>query len=253
MMLAIVAFISCSENEDITPTFETDLTEITSFTDNGITITLFANENLFVGYNTIKAKIENADGELLSGNISVNPMMQMMEMAHSAPSENTAEQEFFNGAFAFNIVFVMPSGDMGNWSLNFNVDGTEVSVPVEVSNPEKARLSSFVSQMDGTTKYFVALISPESPEVGANDLEIAVFKKASMMDWPAATDLSFTLEPWMVSMDHGSPNNEAPVHVADGNYMGQVNFTMTGDWQIRLDAMQGSDLCGEPYFDIFFQ
>ena len=253
MLFAIVAIMSCSDNDEVAPTFETDLTEITSLTQDGITITLFAQENFFVGYNSIVAKIENQAGDLISGTASVTPMMQMMDMAHSAPAENNTGQSFTNGAFAFNIVFVMPSGEMGSWSLNFDVDGTEVSVPVEVGSPEKARLVSFVSQMDGATKYFVALINPDEPEVGANDLEIAVFERASMMDWPAVSDMTFTLEPWMVSMDHGSPNNEAPVHMEDGHYMGKVNFTMTGDWQIRLEAMQGSSLCGEPYFDIFFQ
>lgn len=253
VICAIVTLISCSENNEVTPTIETELTEISSFTENGITISLYASETLFVGYNTIKAKMENQEGELLSGNVSITPMMQMMDMAHSAPAENTGEQTFNEGVVEFNVVFVMPSGEMGGWSLDFDINGTEISVPVQVSNPEKARLTSFVSQMDETTMYFVALINPNEPEVGSNDIEIAVFKRANMMDWPAVTGLSFTLEPWMVSMDHGSPNNEAPVHVKDGHYIGKVNFTMTGDWQIRLGAMQGTELCGEPYFDIFFQ
>ena len=74
-----------------------------------------------------------------------------------------------------------------------------------------------------------------------------------MMEWPAVSDLNLEMEPWMVSMDHGSPNNIAPTHTAGGHYTGKVNFTMTGDWQIRLKIKQGEDLCGEPFFDLMFQ
>ncbi|GAB4230151.1 MAG: hypothetical protein Tsb0034_01930 [Ekhidna sp.] len=251
MISALVVLFACSEN-DPEPAFETDLTEITSFSQDGITITLYAQETFFVGFNAIAAKIER-DGSLISGEATVQPMMQMMEMAHAAPREYVSGMTFEDGLFEFNVVFVMPSGDMGSWTLNFDVDGTALSVPVEVVSPDYARMVSFTSAMDERTRYFVALVSPDEPEVGKNELEIAVYKRASMMDWPAVTDLSFELEPWMVSMDHGSPNNVAPVHHADGHYMGEVNFTMTGDWQIRLTAMQGSEVCGEPYFDIYFQ
>lgn len=249
---ALALFTACSD-DDPEPQFKTDLNEITSFSQDGLTITLYAEEDFFVGYNVITAKIEDQDGNLISGEATITPMMQMMDMAHSAPFEYANGQLIEEGSLQFNTVFVMPSSEMGNWTLNFDIDGTTVAVPVQVSNPEYARMVSFVSQMDETTKYFVAMVSPNDPGVGKNELEIAVYKKASMMDWPAVTDLSFELEPWMVSMDHGSPNNVAPVHESKGHYKGEVNFTMTGDWQIRLTAMQGTEVCGSPYFDIYFQ
>ena len=104
--------------------------------------------------------------------------------------------------------------------------------------------------MDNTTKYFVALLSPEKPVVGENELKIAVYKKASMMDWPAVTGLTFEVEPWMTSMDHGSPNNIAPIDKGKGYYEGKVNFTMTGDWDIRLTLKNGSNIEGEPTFPV---
>ncbi len=250
----IVALIgSCSDSEDPQPTFETELSEVATATENGITVTLYASEALFVGYNSITAKIEDANGTLLSGDVTVTPMMDMMDMSHSSPIEFPNGTTFTDGAFDFSPVFVMPSGEMGAWRVDFDVNGTTVSVPVEVASPEYARMVSFTSAMDEMTKYFVAYLGPKDPQVGQNDLEIAVFKRESMMEWPAVTDLEFALEPWMVSMDHGSPNNVAPSHTADGHYMGKVNFTMTGDWQIRLTMSQAGNVCGEPYFDIYFQ
>jgi hypothetical protein len=65
--------------------------------------------------------------------------------------------------------------------------------------------------------------------------------------------MQFEVEPWMVSMDHGSPNNVAPVHMQNGHYKGTVNFTMTGDWRVRLTMKDQDQVCGKPYFDLYFQ
>ena len=253
IVLAMVCVSACSEDENPQPTFESELIEITSVTDDGITVTLFASEKFFVGYNTITAKVEDEKGNLLDGDIAAMPMMDMMEMSHSSPIEFPNGTTMQEGIFRFNAVFVMPSGEMGNWRLVFTINDTEITVPVDVTSPELARLVSFTSLMDETAQYFVAYIDPKDPQIGQNDLEIAVFKRVSMMEWPAVTEMSFNLEPWMVSMDHGSPNNVAPVHTANGHYRGTVNFTMTGDWQLRLTMKENGNVCGTPYFDLYFQ
>lgn len=253
MLLAVAWVTACSENEELRPSFESELTEITSATENGITVTLLATEDFFVGYNTVSAKIEDEDGNLLSGDISVMPMMDMMTMSHSSPIEFPSGNTFENGVFSFNPVFVMPSDEMGTWSLNFTVNELQVRVPVDVAAPPLARLVSFTSMLDESTKYFVAYMDPKDPEVGENDLVIAVYKRQSMMEWPAVTGLAFYMEPWMVSMDHGSPNNVSPAHIGSGHYKGKVNFTMTGDWQVRLTMKENNEVCGNPYFDLNFQ
>ncbi len=248
----IVVLSSCNSSEDIGPDFTNDLIEITYYSDDGLNITVFAPETLFVGYNTITVEIKDKDGAPLSGEIDVLPMMQMSAMSHSCPLEvsgHTLEE----GIYTFNTVFVMPSGEMGSWRIDFTINDKEVSIPVEVTSPELSRLVSFTSDMDGSTKYFVTYINPKDPEVGKNELEIAVFERKGMMEWPAVSGLTFEVEPWMVSMDHGSPNNVAPVDEGEGHYKGTVNFTMTGDWQIRLTMMEEGAVCGNPYFDLYFQ
>ncbi|MCP4460380.1 MAG: FixH family protein [Cytophagales bacterium] len=248
--LTILTMSSCN-NDEVEPIFKTDLSEIISVTENDLTITLYAAEDFFVGYNSITAKIEDASGNLLSGNVSVAPIMNMEMMTHACPLEYPNGQNFTNGSFEFNSVFVMPSGEMGSWTLTFDVDGMAVKMPITVVQPEFSKLKSFVSEMNDAS-YFVAFIEPSAPEVGQNDIELAIYKKESMMSWPAVENLSLEIEPWMVSMDHGSPNNEAPVHVDNGHYTGKVNFTMTGDWQIRITVMEGRSKHGEPYFDLVF-
>ncbi len=248
----IVLFSSCNSSDDIAPDLTEDLQEITTYSTNDLSISIYAPEDLFVGYNEITVEIIDANGNPLSGEISVVPMMDMTTMSHSCPVE-ASQNTFSEGMYNFNTVFVMPSGEMGSWSIDFTINGTEVSVPVEVIAPGRTRLVSFTSTMDEETKYFVALIGPKEPAVGKNELEIAVFEKQSMMLWPAVTTLEFEVEPWMVSMDHGSPNNVAPGHTEKGHYKGTVNFTMTGDWQIRLTMREHGEVCGTPYFDLYFQ
>ncbi|XOV91253.1 MAG: FixH family protein [Bacteroidota bacterium] len=252
ILVMIVALISCNSSEDEMPDLTADLVQITSFEENDLHLTVYAPEALFVGYNTVTVKITDNSDTSLSGDISVLPIMDMSTMSHSCPVE-VSDDNFIDGLFTFNAVFLMPSGEMGSWEIKFTINEVQISVPIEVVAPELTRLVSFTSSMDVGTKYFVAYIDPKDPEVGKNDLEIAVYKKETMMSWPAVTNLNFEVEPWMVSMDHGSPNNVAPVHAEKGHYKGTVNFTMTGDWQIRLTMKEGKEICGTPYFDLYFQ
>ncbi len=231
---------------------ETNLQEITSYTEGNLTVKLYATTDLFVGYNSITARVKDSQGNSIEGDISVVPMMDMMNKSHTCPLE-IEDSVLKDGEYSFNTVFVMPSSEMGSWHLDFTINKTELSVPINVNQPELSRLVSFNSIMDENTKYFVAYIDPQKPDVGQNDLEIAVFKKQTLMDWPAVTSLSFEVEPWMTSMDHGSPNNTAPVHTSKGHYKGTVNFTMTGDWQLRLTMKEHDQVCGTPYFDLYFQ
>ncbi len=186
----------------------------------------------------------------LSGNIiedahvKLTPMMDMGMMQHSAPYENPASEEAVNKLYPCSVFFVMSSMG-GTWTVKVNVHnhstGKEgaVTFPFTVAEPAKARMKSFTAAHDGA-KYFVALIDPSYPKVGINDMEIAIYKKVSMMNWPADSSLSVVLTPEMPTMGHGSPNNINPVHIGNGHYKGKVNFTMTGLWKLNMDYMAGA-------------
>jgi hypothetical protein len=121
-----------------------------------------------------------------------------------------------------------------------------------VDKPE-SRLYSFLST-DGTTKVFVALVEPPKWKTGMNDFEIVIYQKASMMDFPPLENLLVEIEPEMPTMGHGSPNNVNPVHIANGHYFGQVNFTMTGYWKVNVTVKdsQGNIMNETGFFDITF-
>ncbi|MFZ1527452.1 MAG: FixH family protein [Ferruginibacter sp.] len=189
--------------------------------------------------------------------IHLMPMMNMGTMQHAAPVENPASEEAVNHLFPCSVVFIMSSMG-GSWTLGIAVhnhatgkEGT-LTIPVTVAEPPKARVKSFVGLHDAA-KYFVAYIEPAAPKVGINDMEIAVYKRASMMNFPADSSLSVLLTPEMPSMGHGSPNNVNPTHQGKGHYKGKVNFTMTGDWRLNLDFNAGTAVAdSSQYFDLVF-
>ena len=176
--------------------------------------------------------------------VKLTPMMDMGMMQHSAPYENPASEEAVNHLYPCSVVFIMSSMG-GSWTVKVNVhnhvSGKEgfITMPFTVAEPTKSKIKSFTAAHDAG-KYFVALIEPTSPKVGINDMEIAIYKKVSMMSFPADSSLFVTLTPEMPTMGHGSPNNVNPVHIGNGHYKGKVNFTMTGLWQLNMDYMAGT-------------
>ena len=193
-------------------------------------------------------RIENA-------NIQVMPIMDMGMMQHSSPFENPLPQAI-NKMFPFSVVYTMPSMAGGSWVINFSISANahsgNITVPVEVLATSNSTVKSFTSAVDGSV-YYVALVNPTNPIVGINDMEVAIFKKNSMMSFPADSSMNIILTPEMPTMGHGSPNNISPVHTKAGHYNGKVNFTMTGLWRLNLDFRVGQEVADSTqFFDIEF-
>lgn len=220
-------------------------------------VEIYAKEALTTGYNamyialydsTTKQPIEYAQITLL-------PMMDMGSMKHSSPVENPSPTAS-NKLFTSGVVFTMPSGSMGSWTIDVNVQvGSKqgkLTLPVSIAEASKSRLKSFVSKADNS-KFIVAFLQPGAPKVGVNDMEIAIFKSKNMMEFPADSSLSVVLTPEMPTMGHGSPNNVDPVHTIKGHYKGKVNFTMTGLWHLNLDFKAGTAVAdSSTYFEVNF-
>lgn len=78
------------------------------------------------------------------------------------------------------------------------------------------------------------LDSPQTLHPGEHQFELMVSKIEDDGEEQPADDLTLEIEPWMPSMNHGSPNNEHPQHVEDGRYRGRVHFTMSGHWVVHV-------------------
>lgn len=191
--------------------------------------------------------------------IHLTPTMNMGMMQHNAPFENPASTEAVDHLFPCSVTFIMSSTG-GTWTLEIEVHNHtndkegSITIPLTIAEPAVSRQKSFTASHNGA-KYFISLINPTAAnsKVGINDMEIAIYKKESMMSWPADSSLSVVLTPEMPTMGHGSPNNVNPVHVGKGHYKGKVNFTMTGLWRLNLDFMSGAAVADTTqFFDVQF-
>lgn len=264
LLLAFIATIGFSCDDDNNG--GTTTTEITidmvaeQLTNSGLyNVSIYSAETPFVGYNTLYFRLTNPVTKeyVTDVAISIYPEMDMGAMRHTAPTEHPELDGENPGFYKGAVVFIMPSGDAGSWSVEVAVDnnGTKdtalIDIPL-VELPEAGRMYSMVSEADGG-KYFISLVKPLSPKVGLNNFEITIHKKESMVSFPAVNDLTVDMEPEMPSMDHGSPNNIDPKIDADGHYKGRVNFTMTGWWRVNLTlAKDTTVIADDAYLDITF-
>lgn len=269
LSIAIIGISSCTKDDPVTPSTPTDpfenLTMIgeTSAVGAGAIVRIYANEELFVGYNTIYVAVydsANTNTQITDAHVTFMPMMDMGMMQHSCPIENPSMVvEPGTNAFKGAAVFIMPS-TAGSWTFGVHVHNHAsnqegmASLPITVTAPTEARMISFVSDFDNTG-LFVARITPLNPTVGINDIQFGIWKRETMMSFPAVDGYKMTMVPEMPSMGHGSPNNVDPTSSGNGMYDGKVNFTMTGYWKINLDFMTASNdtvKTGQS-FDVTFQ
>jgi hypothetical protein len=224
--------------------------------DAGYEVEVYSPQSFFVGYNRLAFRVRSGSGSALNdASVKLLPMMDMGTMMHTTPVEQPqydADLEAYAGA----ATFIMPTTDMGRWTLKVVLEAPDLAFPdtlqtdITVETAEPARLFSFTDTTG--TGYFVALRAPRSPELGLNPYSVMLYKRQSMMNFPPATGLEVAIEPRMPSMGHGSPNNVMPSEIAPGHYKGEVNFTMSGLWRIHTDVLtsEGDTLAGDSWFDI---
>jgi hypothetical protein len=251
----IVTFFSCSEH-DIEAVPTAGLTKISEGYALGAAakVEVWASEALFAGYNQVYfALYDSTTGSAITdSHIHVQPIMEMATMSHSCPVEEP-EPEAINKLFPATILFTMPGGDMGSWKLETKVHNHisglfgKASFDVNVKGSTPSQVVSF--QASSGERFYMSYHFPEKPKVGINEFEVISFTSTDGKFVPAE-NLTMNLTPEMPSMDHGSPNNEDPVHVGKGHYKGKANFTMTGEWRLQLELTNGSNALGTKYFDI---
>lgn len=194
--------------------------------------------------------VTDANGVAMdNATVQYSPVMAMTAMSHACP----IEQPTFNSSinkYKGAVVFIM-SSMAGTWSLDVVVNGNPASFTLNVVESATKVVGSYTGT-DGKS-YFISLLRPVTWEVGMNDVEFLLHERASMMSFPAVTDFTMVMTPEMTSMNHGSPNNIDPVHIGNGHYNGDVNYTMTGDWRFHLQLLQnGTEIHADAFLDILF-
>lgn len=249
MAALVFVTVSCNTTDN---DLELDLIPINSTSVSGYTISLEADRELETGANYLYWKIEQ-DGELIDPqSFSINPMMDMGDMMHSTPydqPETADEDERYLKNMA---VFIMPSGTMGSWTINFEFTtqtGEEIAgeLPIEVASSWK--LTSVRDENDKV--YFITWYAPQEPVVGQNELVFLVHTRESMMNFPPVPDIEMEVYPYM-DMGGGSGHSTTftnPVSTGDGVYEGKINYSMSGTWTTTVELTVANGTLPEVEFE----
>ena len=254
-MLFIVLLLACSSDDDnpIQINETDDLLLVKTFQNNDHSISVFTeNGNFQTGYNKLFLQIKDGENLINDAQISWKPMMQMMNMSHSAPYSNITRKPNTETLYEGFIVFQMPGNDMEGWNLNFDysINDEEFSLEenIAVMASDKRTVNVFTGADD--VKYIVALIEPKEPEVATNNIVAGVFKMVNMMNYPVVDGYTLKIDPRMPSMgNHSSPNNEDLTQsTGDSMYHGMLSLTMSGYWKINLQLLNSDNelLKGNP-------
>ncbi len=245
ILCLVLSLTSCSTDDDdnnieINPV--ADLMMVKSITANNHTIEIYGKDNQFtLGYNEFSVRVKNnaTDSYFENPTISWVPVMHMTAMSHSCPRSALAISEFSTVAKGF-IIFQMPGNDTEYWelTLTYEIDGTSYEAVERISVVAPAdsmtRVSSFMGADD--SRYVLAMVKPENPDVMVNDFTAALYKMENMMTFTPVADYMVGVDPRMPGMgNHSSPNNEdLTYNAATQMYDGKLSLTMTGYWKVNL-------------------
>jgi hypothetical protein len=236
-----ITFISCNKEKTATPN-ETDglkLLKVISNDTNSVELYTRTGK-LLVGYNDIYLRIKNKNTGVYKTDASINwmPIMHMTSMMHSAPKSEIAKVAGMQTLYKGYIVFQMPENISERWTLSLALQSGGITSgmmdTIPVNNSDKKRVVVFTGA--DAQKYILAYTTPATPTVAVNDFTVCLFKKETMLSFPAVSDASILFDPRMSSMgNHSSPNNVQPVFSATDNlYHGKLSLTMTGYWKLNF-------------------
>src|SRR5690606_32749721 len=263
VLILSIGSISCSSDDD-TPQIEKDPMDgfnlVTGINANGHTVELYSEIDGFIsGYNEIYIRIkDNVDNSYFTdAEITWMPVMHMMGMSHSCPRSAvtlTDDDTVFKGF----IIFQMAGTEEEYWelALDYRTGGQDYSLTerIAVKTPieQKQQVVSFMGNDD--VRYVLALVGPQEPEVGVNDMQALLYRMENMMDFSVVADYKIGLDPRMPGMgNHSSPNNKDLTYDANAiSYNGKLNLSMTGYWKLNLklsnstgEVLKGEDVTEE--------
>lgn len=253
MAALVLAAVSCNTT-DSDP--KLDLIPIYSVTVDGYTISLEAEKELETGANYLYWLIEENGNRVEPKSFTLNPMMDMGEMMHSTPFTQPETADEDDRYLKNRMIFIMPSGSMGSWAINFEfvTQSDEIimgEMPVEINSSWK--LSSIRDEND--TVYFITWYAPQKPVSGNNDLIFMIHTRESMMSFPAVADAGMIVYPYM-DMGGGSGHSTdftPPVATGNGFYEGDINYSMSGVWTTSVELIIENDTLPEVVFEYSVQ
>jgi len=187
----------------------------------GTQLTLVAEEPLGWGFNQFR--VESAEGWQ-----SFSPML-VFETA-TAVWRSPIEAQLTSDAGV--MYAVRPPNEDGQWFLE--VEGATDAGPISVRTPVEVDEDIWV-QPDEAQGLLIVWVVPTTPKTGNDSFEVALYRYMSGR-FEAVTDASLDLYPYMDmggGEGHSTPYSP-PVHIGNGHYRGDVNFIMSGGWDMTV-------------------
>lgn len=250
--IAIIALVFSATSCDTSNSDpELDLIPVNSVTVNGYTVSLEAEKELETGANYLYWKIDQGGDPVDIRSLTISPMMDMETMTHSAPYTQPEEAEEDDRYLKNRAIFIMPSGSMGSWTINFELvtQSDEIitgEMPIEVASSWKLN-----SVRKDDKVYFITWYAPQTPKSGNNDLIFMVHTRESMMNFPPVTNAKLEIYPYM-DMGGGSGHSTEftkPVAAGNGFYEGTINYSMSGTWTTSVQLIIENDTLPEVVFE----
>jgi len=273
-----IFMVSCDKKEDVKPAIpETEvvgLQRIDTLNNGNYTFYIYKKDTgkLVVGYNEVYIQLKNnSTGNFVEdANLSWKPLMHMTSTSHACPystiSKMTDTKTFYKGY----ILFIMASDNTDYWEITYNyTSGTDTlsrvsNRPPVMNATGRIHYKSFTGSDDGF--YFLALVNPEKPKTGINDITVCLFKKIDRYTFIPVANYTIDIDPRMPEMDNYTSTDNVNLNydASTGLYKGKLNLTMTGYWKVNMiirdadstilkgESITGTTTASSIYFELEF-
>ena len=175
------------------PLFVTACGSDSNDTDYNVSLSL---GDITKGVADINVSITSEDGTAAEGNVTINPIMEMASgMVHSTPVAQKSGGLNNEGNFSSTAYFLMPSGEMGTWSVDVTFAGITTShdITVDMSMADRQQLkggsADQISQMEMSVArpyYLYDLGRHVSPNM--NSFTVYIGARETLMDYKSISD-----------------------------------------------------------------
>ena len=256
--MAAVTLFSCKKDDDKpapvpVPTPEAPKTVAEAKTDDKektYTVRLQNTTGTFVmGYNDLMLSVVDADGkEVALEAATFTPWMNMFKgdgkggftqkvmHTHTCPHTPLAKE---GNVWKSQVLFQMITGPSGVWfaTITFKVAGKEYELKrldFEVK-PQTNKALGTVNRFklfsgDKGQAHLYALVAPESPKAGENEIALGIWKMENMQSFPQVTD-------WVVEVKVSEKGSTAAISTTTlryerGFYRGKVTYPKAGEYTL---------------------
>lgn len=264
--LAIVSLLSCSKKDDdkptppVPPTPPTQLKTVAETKVDTYTVRLQNTSGTFVmGYNDVTLSVTDTSGkEVPVEEATFAPRMEMykkegenskvVDFTHTCPHTALAKE---GNVWKSQALFQMMTGTTGSWYgiVAFKVRGEEKRIDRLdfVVKPQTNKALGTVNRFvlfsgDKGQMHLYALVAPESPKVGENEIALGIWEMENLQNFPRVTD--WTVEVSVKSKEGTVVLSTATLRYERDFYRGKVFYPKAGEYTLSytLKDAQGKTI-----------